>query len=173
MPEIVLIAAVAKNGVIGKDNQLLWSIPEDMRHFRALTLEKTVVMGRNTWESLPDKFRPLPKRRNIVVSRRANFSAPGAEVCTSLDAVLAACSHETTAFIIGGGELYAQAMPLAHTLILTELDIEPEGDAHFPNVAPEHWEAISREPLSSETGVSGAFVTYRRRDPLQPFSKTS
>jgi len=88
MPEIVIIAAVAKNRVIGKDNTLIWNIPEDMAHFKALTSGQTVIMGRKTWESLPPRFRPLPGRRNIVISRQADFAAPGAELAASLEAAL-------------------------------------------------------------------------------------
>src|SRR6185369_10604295 len=111
MPEIVVIAAVAKNRVIGRDNQLIWNIPEDMAHFKALTAGHTVIMGRKTWESLPPRFRPLPGRRNIVVSRQADYAAPGGEVAGSLENALALASTADTAFVIGGEQIYALALP--------------------------------------------------------------
>ena len=135
MPEIVIVAAVAKNRVIGKDNRLLWNIPEDMAHFKALTAGHTVVMGRKTWESLPPRFRPLPGRRNIVISRQKDYAAPGAEVADSLENALKLALTATTVFVIGGGQIYRQAMPLADRLEITEVDLEPEGDAWFPEIA--------------------------------------
>ena len=113
MTELVLIAAVAENRAIGRDNQLLWHIPEDMAHFRTLTAGQTVIMGRKTWESLPPRFRPLPGRRNIVISRQADYPAPGAKRADSLENALALASTAGTAFIIGGEQIYRQALPLA------------------------------------------------------------
>ena len=127
--------------MIGKDNRLLWNIPEDMAHFKALTAGHTVVMGRKTWESLPPRFRPLPGRRNIVISRQADYTAPGAEVADSLENALKLASTPgpaadsmvaTTVFIIGGEQIYRQAMAVADRLEITEVDLEPEGDAWFP-----------------------------------------
>ena len=158
MPEIVIIAAVARNRVIGKDNKLLWNIPEDMAHFKALTSGHTVIMGRKTWESLPPRFRPLPGRRNIVISRQKDYAAPGAEVADSLENALKLASTATTIFVIGGGQIYRQAMPLADRLEITEVDLEPEGDAWFPEIAAVDWEQTGKTD-----GAGFAFVTYRRR----------
>jgi dihydrofolate reductase len=158
MPEIVIIAAVARNRVIGRDNQLIWNIPEDMAHFKALTSGQTVIMGRKTWDSLPPRFRPLPGRRNIVISRQADYPVPGAELADSLASALAlAASSEATIFIIGGEQIYQQAMALADRLEITEVDLEPEGDAWFPEIAAVNWKKAEK---SENSGFS--FVTYRR-----------
>ena len=162
MPEIVIIAAVAKNCVIGKNNQLLWNIPEDMAHFKALTQGQTVVMGRKTWESLPARFRPLPGRQNIVITRQSDFSAPGAELANSLEAGIALAKADATIFIIGGGEIYQQAMACAARLELTEVDLEPDGDAWFPAIAPEQWQESERRQFDEKSATGGSFVTYRR-----------
>ncbi|MFZ2973379.1 MAG: dihydrofolate reductase [Ferribacterium limneticum] len=158
MTEVVIIAAVAKNRVIGKDNQLIWNIPEDMAHFKALTAGHTVIMGRKTWESLPPRFRPLPGRRNIVISRQTDYAAPGAELADSLENSLKLASSADTVFIIGGEQIYAQAMALADRLEITEVDLEPEGDAWFPEIATVNWKKTSN--LKS---AGCAFVTYRKQ----------
>ncbi len=167
MPEIVIIAAVAKNRVIGKDNQLIWSIPEDMAHFKALTAGHPVIMGRKTWESLPPRFRPLPGRRNVVISRQADYAAPGAEVADSLENALklASTAAETphasgaeTLFIIGGEQIYAQAMAVADRLEITEVELEPAGDAWFPEIPAVNWKKTSKIE-----GAGYAFVTYQRQ----------
>jgi len=158
MPEVVIIAAVAKNRVIGKDNQLIWNIPEDMAHFKALTAGHTVIMGRKTWESLPPRFRPLPGRRNIVVSRQDNYAAPGAEVTDSLENSLKLASTDPTVFIIGGEQIYGQAMALADRLEITEVDLEPEGDAWFPEISTAIW-----KPAARSEGSGYAFVSYRKQ----------
>ncbi|MBS1143571.1 MAG: dihydrofolate reductase [Proteobacteria bacterium] len=157
MTEVVIIAAVAKNRVIGKDNQLIWNLPEDMAHFKALTAGHTVIMGRKTWESLPPRFRPLPGRRNIVISRQADYDAPGAELANSLESALKLAANADTAFIIGGEQIYAQAMALADRLEITEVDLEPEGDAWFPEISTVNWKKTSN---SKSAGC--AFVTYQR-----------
>lgn len=162
MTQLSLIAAVAANGVIGADNQLLWHLPADMQHFRELTAGHVVIMGRKTWESLPEKFRPLPKRRNLVISRNAAYAAPGAEVFTSLAAAVAACADAPRAYVIGGGEIYTQAMPLAQCLELTELHQAFDGDAFFPAVNADEWQAIHRD-CRSDNGIDFDFVTYERR----------
>ena len=159
---LTLIAAVARNGVIGKDNRLPWHLPADLRHFKALTSGHTVIMGRKTWESLPPNFRPLPGRRNIVVTRNAAFRAEGATVVNSLaDAVAAAQDGE--AFVIGGAELYAAALPLADRLQLTEIDADFEGDTHFPAFDSREWRETAREAHLDESSFDYAFVTYERR----------
>ena len=158
MPEVVIIAAVARNRVIGRDNQLIWNIPEDMAHFRALTTGHTVIMGRKTWESLPPRFRPLPGRRNIVVSRQAGYTAPGAEVADSLENALKLALTATVVFIIGGEQIYRQAMAFADRMEITEVDLEPEGDAWFPEIVAAEWEKTAKTD-----GASFSFTTYRRR----------
>ncbi len=163
MPKTILtlIAAVAKNGVIGKDNRLPWHLPADLRHFKALTTGHAVIMGRKTWESLPEKFRPLPGRQNIVVTRNATYAASGATVAGSLpDAVAAAAGEE--AFVIGGAELYQVALPLADRLQLTEIDAEFDGDTWFPARDPRQWREVAREMHRDETGPGYAFVRYDR-----------
>ena len=158
MAEVVVIAAVARNRVIGCDNRLLWNIPDDMAHFKKLTTDHTVVMGRKTWESLPPRFRPLPGRRNIVISRQADYAAPGAEVADSLENALKLASTAATVFVIGGEQIYAQAMGIADRLEITEVDLEPDGDAWFPEIAAVDW-----EKTGNTDGAGFAFVTYRRR----------
>ena len=158
---LTLIAAVARNGVIGRDNRLPWHLPADLKHFKALTTGHAVIMGRKTWESLPEQFRPLPDRHNIVVTRNAGYRAEGAVVVTSLPAALAAAQSDE-AFVIGGAELYATALPLADRLQLTEIDVAFDGDTHFPAVAPRQWRETAREAHRDEAGLGYAFVTYER-----------
>lgn len=153
-----LIAAVARNRVIGKDNRLLWHLPEDMKHFREVTRGKPVIMGRKTWESLPEKFRPLPGRHNIVVSRNPNYNAPGATLADSLESAIRLAGIEDELFVIGGETLYRQALPLAHRLYLTKIDRDYEGDAFFPEILPGDWKETSRR----ESGSNLAFVVYDR-----------
>lgn len=163
MPKTILtlIAAVARNGVIGKDNRLPWHLPADLRHFKTLTTGHAVIMGRKTWESLPEKFRPLPGRQNIVITRNAAYSAPGASVAASLpEAVAVATGKE--AFVIGGAELYKAALPLADRLQLTELDAAFEGDTWFPERDPLQWREVERELHRDEAGLEFAFVRYDR-----------
>ena len=160
-PVLTLIAAIARNGVIGIGNRLPWQLPADLKHFRELTTGHAVIMGRKTWESLPPKFRPLPGRRNIVVTRNSEYDAEGAAVSTSLpDAVAAAEGDE--AFVIGGAELYKTALPLADRLQLTEIDSIYEGDTWFPAIDPGQWQETARETHSDGAGLGYAFVTYQR-----------
>lgn len=158
MPEIIIIAAVARNRVIGRDNQLLWHIPEDMAHFKALTSGHTVIMGRKTWESLPPRFRPLPGRHNIVISRQPDYAAPGADLADSLENALKLVSTAPAVFIIGGEQIYRQAMAVADRLEITEVDLAPEGDAWFPEIAAVDWEQTAKTE-----GAGFVFVTYRRQ----------
>lgn len=155
-----LIAAVARNRVIGKDNQLLWHLPEDMKYFRETTRGKPVIMGRKTWESLPEKFRPLPGRHNIVVSRNPAYDAPGATLATSLEAALAAAGNTDEVFVIGGEALYRLALPKAQRLYLTELEQAYDGDAFFPGIAGGEWTERSR----TAGGEGFSFVIYERLD---------
>jgi dihydrofolate reductase len=161
-PVLTLIAAVARNGVIGVDNRLPWHLPADLKHFKQLTTGHTVIMGRKTWESLPAKFRPLPGRHNIVVTRNGEYRAEGATVATSLPAAVAA-AQSSEAFVIGGAELYAAALALADCLQLTEIAADFDGDTHFPAIDPAQWREAARETGQDEAGLGYAFVTYRRR----------
>jgi dihydrofolate reductase len=160
---ISLIAALAQNRAIGKDNQLLWHLPEDMRYFRDTTRGKTVIMGRKTWESLPAAFRPLPARRNIVVTRNHHYAAEGATVTCSLPEAIAIAGENDETFIIGGAELYRQALPLAQRLYLTEIAQPYDGDVFFPEVEAAQWLEVSRTPQRSASGMEFAFVVYHHR----------
>jgi dihydrofolate reductase len=162
-PELVLIAAVARNGVIGRGNDLVFRDPADQRHFRAATLGHAVVMGRKTWDSLPVRFRPLPGRRNVVVSRDPAFSAAGAEVIRSLPEALALLHGEAQVIVIGGSEIYAQALPLASTLLLTEVDADLDGDRLFPAWNRNDFELVSAQPARTADGVDFRFARYQRR----------
>jgi dihydrofolate reductase len=162
MSMITLVAAVARDGAIGRDNALLWHIPEDMARFKALTVGKPVVMGRKTWESLPARFRPLPGRRNLVVSRSVN-ELDGAEVFTSLEAALAACT-EPEVCVIGGADIYALALPRADKLALTEVDAAfPDAHRHFPAWPREQFSEAARETRCSAAGLRFDFVDYLRK----------
>jgi dihydrofolate reductase len=163
MSNLVLIAAVARDGVIGIANRLPWHLPEDLRHFKALTTGNAVIMGRKTWESLPPQFRPLPGRTNIVVTRNAGYAAAGATVVHSLAAAAAVCA-DRPGFVIGGAELYAQALPQAARLELTEIDATFAGDAFFPAFDRSAWRETARASHRSETGLDYAFVTYQRKE---------
>ena len=160
---ISLIAALAANRAIGKDNELLWQLPEDMRNFRETTRGKPVIMGRKTWESLPEAFRPLPGRHNIVVSRDPDYQAAGATLAGSLADALGQAADVEEVFVIGGGELYSQALPLASRLYLTEIEQDFDGDVFFPEVQPQDWEEISRQPSQGTTGPLFSFAVYQRR----------
>ena len=164
---ISLIAAVAQNRAIGKDNQLLWHLPEDMRYFRETTRGKTVIMGRKTWESLPAAFRPLPGRRNIVVTRDLQYVAAGATLAHSLPEAITAAGNDGETFVIGGAELYRQALPLAQRLYLTEVAEASAGDAFFPDYPATEWQEVSRTPQRSERpgqpAIEFAFVVYQHR----------
>jgi dihydrofolate reductase len=156
---IYLIAAVASNGVIGANGKLPWHLPEDLKHFKKLTLGHPVIMGRHTWESLG---KPLPGREHIVVTRQAGFAALGASVAATLPAAIALCTGEPLAFVIGGAELYAAALPLADGLILTEIDADYDGDTRFPEWDRKAWRATQKETHTSEKGVRFDFVLYER-----------
>jgi dihydrofolate reductase len=162
-PALVLVAAVARNGAIGRDNTLLWHEPADQRHFRRLTLGCPVVMGRRTWDSLPARFRPLPGRRNLVVSRDRLLAAPGAEVVASLDAALQRLADAPRVFVIGGAQLYALALPQAEWLELTEIDAELAGDTFFPAWSRDDFVETARERHVGADGTPFSFVSYRRR----------
>ena len=159
-PMLTLVAAMAANRTIGVDNQLPWRLPEDLKHFKATTLGKPVIMGRKTWDSIG---RPLPGRRNIVVTRQADWRADGAEAAHSLEEALALAGAAEEACLIGGADLYRQALALADRLCLTEIARDYDGDAHFPVFDPDNWREASREAAVSADGLPYAFVEYRRR----------
>ena len=158
-PRVYLVAAVAANGVIGAQGRLPWHLPEDLKHFKRLTLGHPVIMGRKTWESLG---KALPGRENVVVTRTAGFEAPGAHIAASLEAALAFCAGEPVVFVIGGGELYAAALPIADGLVLTEIARDFEGDAVFPRVDRSAWRETQREPHAGADGLRFDFVLYER-----------
>jgi dihydrofolate reductase len=154
MPVVSLVAALARNRVIGAGNRLPWHLPEDLRRFKRLTMGAPVIMGRKTHESIG---KPLPGRRNIVVTRQPGARWEGCEVAGSLEAALAAAGDAPEVFVIGGAELYAAALPRADRLHLTLIDAEYEGDALFPEFDPAGWRETAREP-----GTGFTFVTYER-----------
>jgi dihydrofolate reductase len=155
-----LIAAVARNGTIGKDNALLVHLSEDLRRFKRITMGCPIVMGRKTWDSIG---RPLPGRRNIVVTRNPQWRAEGAEAVLSLPAALELAAPAPKVFVIGGAELYGAALPLADELELTELDADFEGDAWFPNWDRRAFEVSASEDHLSAQGLPYRFITYTRR----------
>ncbi len=160
---ISLIAAVARNGAIGKDNQLLWHEPLDQRHFRNTTMGCPVVMGRKTWDSLPPRFRPLPGRQNLVVTRKTGLVLAGAETAASLDDALQRLEGCDKVFVIGGAQLYAQALPQAGELVLTEVDADLDGDVHFPAWDRSEWVESQRLAHVAGDGTPFSFVTYQRK----------
>ena len=161
-PTLVLIAAVARHRAIGRGGELLWHESEDQKHFRRVTLGCPVIMGRKTWDSLPARFRPLPGRRNIVVTRQPAWQAEGAERAGSLDEALALAGDAAKLFVIGGAELYALALPRADELELTEIDAEFEADAFFPEWPRERFRLTSSEPRRSADGTGYCFNHYER-----------
>ena len=168
---LALIASVARNGVLGSDNALVWHEPEDQRWFRRQTMGCPVIMGRKTWDSLPARFRPLPGRDNIVVTRQLDWAAPGALVAHGLADALALGLHAAgrlqaaRVFVIGGGQLYAEALPLADELLLTEIDADLPGDTHFPAWDRAAFAEVQRESHQTDgpPACGFAFVTYQRQ----------
>jgi dihydrofolate reductase len=158
-PLISLVAAVARNGAIGKNNQLLCRISEDLKFFKRTTLGSPVIMGRKTWDSIG---RPLPGRRNIVITRNSEWSAGGAERAASLQEALAFVQNAPKVFVVGGGEIYAQALPVADELVLTEIDADFEGDAFFPVWDKSRFSASASDTQISEQGLAYRWVTYQR-----------
>ena len=155
-----LVWAQAAGGVIGRDGTIPWHVPEDMANFRALTSGTTVVMGRGTWNSLPARFRPLPQRRNVVLTRGAGVE--GAEVARSLADALDGASGDV--WVIGGGQVYAAALPLADRVVVTDVDLDVDGDVRAPALGPE-WRAVAADPadggwLTSRTGTRYRTTTY-------------
>ena len=161
MSRINLIYARAANGVIGKDNAMPWHLPEDLAHFKRLTQGWPVVMGRKTWDSLPPRFRPLPGRTNLVITRQPDWQAPGAQPAASLADALAQCSASEEVWIIGGAQIYAQAEPLACRIEVTEIARDFDGDAFAPPLGPA-WRETAREAHVSKDGWPFSFVTFEK-----------
>jgi dihydrofolate reductase len=159
---LALIAAVARNGVIGRNGALPWRLSEDLRRFRALTTGHSIIMGRRTWQSLA---RALPERQNIVVTRQRGLALDGASTAASLDEALAQVRRPPPAFCIGGSELYRAALAIASTAYVTEIARDFDGDATFPPLDLAQWREVAREPrvLEGSDGFEYAFVTYERR----------
>jgi dihydrofolate reductase len=162
--KLAVIAAVARNGAIGLDGTMPWQLKADLAHFRRTTMGCPVVMGRKTWDSLPPTFRPLPGRRNLVVTRNPAWRAEGAEAALSLDEALARVDGADRVFVIGGGELYAQALPRADELVLTEIDADFDADTWFPAWNRADFELAAAEDHVTAGGVPYRFATWRRRN---------
>jgi dihydrofolate reductase len=159
-PRVYLVAAVAANGIIGAGGKLPWHIPEELQHFKRLTLGHPVIMGRRTWESLKA---PLPQRENIVVTRTAGYEAPGAAVASSLEAALAMCLGEPVAFVIGGTSLFREAILIAAGLVLTEIRRDYQGDTWFPQWDRSQWRETQRETHAAADGTRFDYVLYERK----------
>ena len=157
---LYLAAAVAANGIIGAGGKLPWHIPEELKHFKRLTMGHPMIMGRRTWESLKG---PLPGRENIVVTRKAGYEAPGAAVATSLEAALALCAGESLVFVIGGTQLFEESLPIADGMVLTEIHRDYAGDTLFPAWDRSQWEEKQREPHTAADGTRFDYVLYERK----------
>ena len=161
VPRINLVYARAANGVIGRDNSIPWRLSEDMAHFKQLTLGCPVIMGRKTWDSLPPKFRPLPGRTNIVVTRQPDWQAEGAVRAPDLNAALLAAGDVPDVWVIGGAQIYAQALPLAQRVEVTVIEQDFEGDAFAPELGPE-WRVAAEAAHVAANGLPYRFVSYTR-----------
>jgi len=159
---ISLVVAASRNGVIGRDGALPWHLPDDLRHFKRLTLGKPVIMGRRTWESIG---KPLPGRRNIVLTRDPGFSAPGCEVAHSVNEALALLDGDGEAMVIGGAQVYAAFLPLADCVYLTRVQAEIDGDTYFPALDAAEWRLVSRDAHAADDRHRHAFelLRYERR----------
>jgi dihydrofolate reductase len=163
LPRITLLAARARDGAIGRDNALPWHLPEDLRHFKATTLGHPIVMGRRTFDSIG---RPLPGRRTIVVTRDPAWSRPGCERAGSLDEAIARCAGSPEVFVVGGAQLYAAAMPRADRLLLTEVDVQVDGDTFFPPVDPGRWILVQSTTGVGANGLAFSIDRWERRAEL-------
>lgn len=173
--KLTLVAAVAADGGIGRGNELLFTDAADQRHLRNVTMGKPVVMGRKTWLSLPERYRPLPGRRNVVLSRDPAFVARGAETAPSLHEALARLADAPEVCVLGGAEVYAQALPLADQLVITHVGRRFEGaDAFFPAIEAAAFNEVERREAPAADGTPLAFVTYRRAaEPMTPTAQES
>ncbi|MEO8387003.1 MAG: dihydrofolate reductase [Polaromonas sp.] len=160
---INLIWAQSANGVIGKDGTMPWHLPEDLAHFKQLTHGFPVIMGRKTWDSLPPKFRPLPGRANIVITRQLNWQAKGVQRATSLGQALHLAGAAPEVWVIGGAQIYAQAEPLANRAEVTQIAQDFSGDAFAPLLS-EQWKQTARSDHASSGGLKFSFVTYNKRN---------
>ncbi len=158
-PLVSVVAALARNSVIGVNNTLPWRLPEDIKHFKALTLGHHLIMGRKTYESIG---RPLPGRTTVIVTRDPAYRAEGCLVATSIDAAIDACGDDPELFCVGGAQLYAQVLPRADLLYLTEIQADYAGDAWFPEFEPVLWRECERRENIGQDGLVYHFVTYRR-----------
>ncbi len=158
-----IIVAMAPNRAIGFKGEIPWHLPEDLGHFKNTTMGHPVIMGRKTWESLP--FKPLKGRKNIVITRNPDYDAPGADVVSSIAEAIALCEAAESPFIIGGEQIYREALPLSKKLIITEVDVTPENaDAFFPEIDPEIWSAEETSDwIESKSGIRYRFITYLRK----------
>lgn len=156
--KVGLIFARSRNGVIGKDGVMPWHLPEDLAHFKAKTLGCPVIMGRKTWDSLPPRFRPLPGRLNVVITRNAAWNAQGAQRAASVEEALRLCGDAPMAWITGGTEIFNQSLPLAHVAEVTEIDADYEGNTPAPALGSE-WHEQARERHESASGLAYSFVT--------------
>ncbi len=154
-----LIVAYAKNRTIGRDNALPWKLPGDLAHFKRTTLGCPIIMGRKTWDSLG---RPLPGRKNIVITRDVSKASAGADFVDSLSNALDLVRDHEQVFVIGGAQIYQQALPLADSVIATEVQADIEGDAFFAPLDPSQWTESSREPKPAENGLAYDLVEYQR-----------
>lgn len=166
---ISMIAALSKNHVIGKNNDLPWKLPDDMKFFMEKTKGHHAIMGRKNYDSIPQKFKPLPHRTNIVVTRQKNFKAPGCIIVDSLEKGLSIAreNHEHETFIIGGAEIYKLGLPHANRLYLTEIDAEIQGDTFFPDFERDQWMETSRQHHDKDErhAYSFDFVIYEKNNP--------
>jgi dihydrofolate reductase len=158
--KIGLIFARARSGAVGKDGVMPWHLPEDLAHFKRVTLGCPVIMGRKTWDSLPERFRPLPGRTNIVISRDAGWRATGALRAASLDEALGLCAGAPDVWVIGGAQIWALALARADSAQVTEIEIDVDGDTFAPHFGPQ-WQETARERHVSAQGVGYSFVTYQ------------
>ena len=159
--QTTIIVARSKNGVIGKDGDLPWHLPEDLKRFKSLTTDHAIIMGRKTWDSIG---RPLPNRQNIVISRDATKKFEGATLAPTLDAALEIVEPHRSPFIIGGSEIYRLALDVTQAIEMTLIDAEVDGDTFFPDLNPNDWEEIKRSlQLDEKTQLRYAFITYQRK----------
>ena len=158
-PAIYLVAAIAANGIIGANGRLPWRLPGELQHFKKLTMGHPIIMGRRTWESLGA---PLPGRENIVVTTTPDYQAEGAAVARSLEAAIALCLGEPVAFVIGGTQLFAEALPIARGMVLTEIQRDYEGDTVFPPYDRSQWRETQREAHAAPDGTRFDYVLYER-----------
>ncbi len=163
MPNINVIVAMARNRVIGINHTLPWRLPADLQHFKALTMGHHIVMGRKTYESIG---KPLPGRTTVIVTRDVHYRVEGCFTAHSIDAAMTACGADSEIFFVGGADLYAQVLPRADRLYLTEIQAEYAGDAHFPEFDRGVWREIERQENTNPDGLGYHFVTYQRHPPV-------